>query len=293
LGLLAISSGGIVISFWLLTGVEEFLMRKGRQKDKQEFHFWSSMWAFLLFICVVAGLWLAALYLMPVIYQVPKTVGEAGDMFGGITALFSGLAFAGLISTLLMQGRELQLQRSELELTREEFKVQRFESMLLALFRFFDDYVGSLELVEKDVGTLRGRAVLAKLASKLPSEIKDFEKRYDEEFEPILGPYYGLLSNVLVHIQKSNITQSDRLKHITSIRSHLSGSEVLLIMFYGASWNGRGMKGLIQKNAVIKNINISDFEKHLSLAKRAYTFDAFSGRERLQRIWNGSTASKN
>ncbi|MFW9641928.1 hypothetical protein V3H44_22885 [Vibrio parahaemolyticus] len=46
--------------------------------------------------------------------------GVFGDSFGPLTALFSGLAFAGMIITILMQREELKLQREELSLTREE-----------------------------------------------------------------------------------------------------------------------------------------------------------------------------
>jgi hypothetical protein len=46
--------------------------------------------------------------------------GQFGDIFGGVNALFTGLAFAGLIYTILLQRRELELQRDERRLTREE-----------------------------------------------------------------------------------------------------------------------------------------------------------------------------
>lgn len=48
------------------------------------------------------------------------TWGQFGDIFGGINALFTGLAFAGVIYTILLQRRELGLQRDELRLTRDE-----------------------------------------------------------------------------------------------------------------------------------------------------------------------------
>jgi hypothetical protein len=48
--------------------------------------------------------------------------GNLGDSFGGINALFSGLAFAGIIYTILLQKKELTLQRAELEDTRVELK---------------------------------------------------------------------------------------------------------------------------------------------------------------------------
>ncbi len=46
--------------------------------------------------------------------------GTFGDMFGSINALFSVLAFVGIIFTVLMQREELRLQREELKLARIE-----------------------------------------------------------------------------------------------------------------------------------------------------------------------------
>src|SRR5688500_3428531 len=53
-----------------------------------------------------------------------STRGQFGDMFGTVNALFSGLAFAGIIFTILLQREELEAQRHELEETRNEFKQQ-------------------------------------------------------------------------------------------------------------------------------------------------------------------------
>lgn len=50
----------------------------------------------------------------------PNDAGVIGDAFGAVNALFSGLAFAGVILALLLQTRDLQLQRQELEETRAE-----------------------------------------------------------------------------------------------------------------------------------------------------------------------------
>jgi Ni/Fe-hydrogenase subunit HybB-like protein len=48
--------------------------------------------------------------------------GQFGDVFGAANALFSGLAFTGLIYTVFLQREELALQRKELELTRQELQ---------------------------------------------------------------------------------------------------------------------------------------------------------------------------
>jgi hypothetical protein len=42
------------------------------------------------------------------------TRGQFGDIFGGVNAFFTGLAFAGVIYTIFLQRKELELQRVEL-----------------------------------------------------------------------------------------------------------------------------------------------------------------------------------
>lgn len=48
--------------------------------------------------------------------------GTFGDMFGAINALFSGLAFLGVIITIYLQKRELEYQRKELIETKNELQ---------------------------------------------------------------------------------------------------------------------------------------------------------------------------
>lgn len=53
--------------------------------------------------------------------------GTFGDQFGAVNALFSGLAFAGLIITILLQRRDLRLQRKDLRMQRKELQLNRQE----------------------------------------------------------------------------------------------------------------------------------------------------------------------
>ncbi|MCF6347514.1 MAG: hypothetical protein L3J20_04340 [Flavobacteriaceae bacterium] len=54
---------------------------------------------FLVIVMVIIGLWLGNLYVLKDIEE----RGTFGDMFGSINALFSGLALAGIIFTILLQ----------------------------------------------------------------------------------------------------------------------------------------------------------------------------------------------
>lgn len=85
--------------------------------------------------------------------------GTFGDMFGAVNALFSGLAFAGVIYAIILQRQELRLQRLELEQTRKELegqkeqleeqsktsKLQRFEVTFFNLLDALDTCVEKVE----------------------------------------------------------------------------------------------------------------------------------------------------
>jgi hypothetical protein len=73
-------------------------------------------WISVLTISGVVALWVITWLVL----KDDPDRGQAGDMFGGLNALFTGLAFAGVIVTILLQREELALQRRELEMTRDE-----------------------------------------------------------------------------------------------------------------------------------------------------------------------------
>lgn len=75
-----------------------------------------------LIIVIVIGLWLFCLVAAKLLFPDWTVRGQIGDSFGAVNALFSGLAFAGVIITILLQRDELELQRKELELTRKEME---------------------------------------------------------------------------------------------------------------------------------------------------------------------------
>lgn len=86
------------------------------QKDKKE------KWLIPLFIIVIVIIWF--LFPWSLTYLTDKfgwdirsngdsNFGTFGDTFGALNTLFSGLAFATLIITLILQRKELQLQRQE------------------------------------------------------------------------------------------------------------------------------------------------------------------------------------
>src|SRR3712207_4319610 len=84
----------------------------------------SPRWLYLGIGVVVAlqVIWWLSLGLL-VGWKAP-TLGQYGDLFGGVSALFTGLAFAGLIYTILWQRYQVELTKEELEGSQEALAEQ-------------------------------------------------------------------------------------------------------------------------------------------------------------------------
>jgi hypothetical protein len=76
-------------------------------------------------------IWAAVALLSPL--RKGLEAGTFGDWFGALNALFSGLAFVGLILTMRAQREELALQRTDLELNTTAVREQKHEMHLQAL----------------------------------------------------------------------------------------------------------------------------------------------------------------
>lgn len=118
----------------------------------------------ILFSIIVILLYAVSWYFIDNIIVDVNERGLFGDKFGAVNALFSGLAFAGLIFTIILQKKELALQREELTDTRKELKgqkvqleiqnetlkVQRFENTFFQMLSQFQIIVNNIAYSYKD-----------------------------------------------------------------------------------------------------------------------------------------------
>lgn len=80
-----------------------------------------------------------------------QSLGTLGDSFGALNCLFTGLGFAGLLTSIFMQRQDLQNSRKELEETREEVKTQ---SNTMYRQRFEDSFYRMLDLYKENLRNL-------------------------------------------------------------------------------------------------------------------------------------------
>ena len=283
--------------------------------------FWASLNGFIVLAIVIVAVWIGNFFLMPLLF--PDTgnstgnAGTAGDMFGGLTALFSGLAFAGLVTTLFMQRKELELQRNELKQTREVFSIQRFENTFFGLLRLLTEYIQAMRSNINEVEYFTdgkgkdvfGKEVLELYAKKLPNSLRIkkengpnskyisdgkythqeligiYEDRYRIYYERNLGPYFRLIYNIVRLIENNSFDidldedNKTKLMYSKILRAYLSSAEIKLLMFNCASVHGKGLKYWVEKHSLLKHITRDDYTKYTELVN-VYDSNAFQFSER-------------
>ncbi len=91
-------------------------MDKALEKMREKWLTWAGL---KIIVFWIVGSWVVYGILVGILFRSWPSQGLFGDMYGGLNSLFSGLAFAGVIITILLQSKELQEQRKEFELQRE------------------------------------------------------------------------------------------------------------------------------------------------------------------------------
>lgn len=91
-----------------------------------------------------------------------KDRANFGDKFGFVNSLFSGLALAVIIFSIMLQQKELSLQRKELNDTRKEFADQNFQTT------FFNLLQTQQQITNEIFGTIW--------------DLKSYDKEYKKEF---------------------------------------------------------------------------------------------------------------
>lgn len=192
----------------------------------------------LISVLIIIGFWVFTYYDLKDLSKEDR--GTFGDMFGGVNALFSGLALVGIIITILLQREDLKSQREELKLTREEFRkqsysmeIQNFESAFFKLITLHNQIVSELDIqLRKSIGTylqglrnegpvtlvtVKGRDVFELLYKDLMDSLSKYSNSPDQGYRFFyesnnkeLSHYFRNLYRVYKYLDmEGNITQID------------------------------------------------------------------------------------
>jgi hypothetical protein len=145
------------------------------------------------------ALWIVVPFVLRAVIEDPQQRGLFGDSYGVLNALFSGLAFAGVIATLLLQRQELAYQREELELTRVE--LQRAASAQEA----------TSETIAEQAEVMKVTAHLSGIAALLDSANTEVDRRRKEYNDGMVGNMAPL--NAAIENQRKLVSELESLMH--------------------------------------------------------------------------------
>ena len=214
--------------------------------------------------------------------------GTFGDQFGAVKALFSGLAFTGLIYTIILQRRDLKLQRVEMKEQTREFKkendtlrIQRFENTFFNMLSQFQEVVNSLSAQYKSHRTeivVEGREIFKAAYEEMPVFIENPEGNGEfRRFKGILNTikneglegyvkadvptnfdhYFRLLYRILKFVNESKVITDfdEKYEYTAMLRALLSRYELVWLYYNGLSDYGvEKLKSLIERYAMLKNL---------------------------------------
>lgn len=237
-----------------------------------------------LIIIIVVALWAISGF---VLIDYPDR-GTIGDMFGAVNSLFSGLAFAGLIYTILLQKNELGLQRKELEYTRVELRGQKetmqaqneqlahqaFEGTFFQMLKQHNELLKSITLTScnpanLDLTVLSGADCFKKswatycgaftvksenidLASR-EIRVKEAFLRLWNEFEGDFSHYFRSLYNVMKFVHNSDVENKKLYTNI--VRAQISKFELIVIFYSGIYHSESKFTPLIEEYAFLKHLS--------------------------------------
>lgn len=191
--------------------------------------------------------------------------GSFGDSFGSLNALFSGLAFAGLVVTLLLQRKELALQRVDLEDAKLYAIHQKIESQFYNMLTLQQNVVSGFDLKNKGELLHSGRDCFKSWYKSMESEYKhslsEDHAKLEDAYELIwlrhqgdLSLYFRSLYSVFRFISESG--HPDALRFGSVVRSFLSDFELVMLYYNCLSEKGAPFKKYISQYKVFDNLDV-------------------------------------
>lgn len=264
-----------------------------------------------MIVGVPIGLWLlwglfgAPLFAARYPHQLQE-LGQVGDIFGGVNALFAAFAFAGVAVAAFFQYRTNVLQKQGLTIT-------SFEPLFFHLLELHQETYSRLDL---DFTPFRKIAMFqyhayggAAAASALRTTIRmghfkplghrargeGFQR---EDFSPLLqlfddfyisnedqlGPYYRTFYHVFNLIDLSELPSAIKVRYANIARATINKDELLLLMLNCSCPRGESFKRLVENYGLLKHISTDEDKNYLDVAMATTLFHSNATKASADRI---------
>lgn len=175
-------------------------------------------------------------------------LGEYGDIYGGLNTLFTGLAFVGLVVTILLQRQEMKETREEFEEQTKQFKAQSEimtkQVLDAAMFEYLE-YMGKLKGEWEPSIPLKIHIQLSDLLRKI-SKVASEPSWQNDEF---------WIEKIALGGRVEGTPAIELAATINTIRHHLSSLEAWGQVY--VSWINRVDQAVFWVEIAEKNVKIA------------------------------------
>ncbi len=172
---------------------------------------------------------------------------EFGDFFGGtLNPLLAFLSLIAILSTLLVQTRELSHSTKALQEQSNHLQTQAFENTFFSLIAIHNENIRTLDLEDSEEQTVRGRAVFRVLYERLREAyeidrrsnqtsdegqiLKSAYHRFYKKSQKFHGHYLRAVKKIVDYVDHR--CPLDREEYWEIIKAQLSDYELLLIFYH-------------------------------------------------------------
>lgn len=205
--------------------------------------------------------------------------GTFGDMFGAANSLFTGLSVVGLLVTILLQRKDINIQREELNKQNNTTQIQNFENTFFQMMNIFYKVIEEIHY-SNGTSNYTGRAsissihyALLKAAQVYHSEKEeligvDYTVRYftftGAEIRTLISEHFVKHKNQLSHYFRTlfNIVEVidsnqfiNKQLYINILTSQLSRTELMLMLYFGIYSENPKYKMYIEKYSLLKDLD--------------------------------------
>ncbi len=247
-----------------------------------------------------------------------NSLGLFGDSFNILTSLFTGLAFAGVIVSVILQTQELKETREEfkgqkeaLELQQKEMVNQSFDNKFFKMLDLLNSIIEYLTYEHHNVPVVRPngipefqtytsekKRVFTDLKKQLEKKMghvtsKDFFqvfKKFNDTYDSNFKYYFINFYQILKYIDNQYADDFNKAKAYTNILRAQLPKDALVLLFY----NGIGVTGftddkykiLLERYAFFEHLRFDDLNSDkYSVVKfllKSYELNAFGNNENMR-----------
>lgn len=218
-----------------------------------------------------------------------ESLGVFGDSFNVLTSLFTGLAFAGVIISVILQTQELKEARTEFKGQKEALQNQEFDNKFFQMLNLLNNITENFN-IESDGKQYQGKEIFEFLKNKFQeciqnenyqsqnnekfldfqSAFNNFNNSYDTTFKYYFINLYQILKYINVYIKD----EEEAKEYTNMLRAQLTKNQLVLLAYNAIGvqdFTTNDYQLLVEKYSFFEHLRYNDFCENANIIQTVNT----------------------